>query len=344
MENIVYFLGAGFSAPLGLPVMSNFMRKAKDLYQNGDSKFEWFKSIFEYTEEKLPKILKFYQSDLNNIEEVLSILEMRKIIFNDFSDTEFKRFIIEVVTAYTPKLSYSDLPEDIHNIDNSLTFLQNSHNKIVIYLKFVLALSHYHFFGDFEEYDNYTHSKSIKTDIKYSIITTNYDNVIENANKGLHMILNVDEGSTKNAILPDIVKLHGCLDSGIITPNWNKGINELIRTEWIRAYNILKSCNHIRIIGYSLPETDSYLKFLFKLSYLENLNLKNIDIICMDKEFGNLQRRYENFFGNNTSVRYQNKNVVDYLCNIQLLRNDDKNIQRQYYDIENFHNNFMSRI
>ena len=32
MERVVYLLGAGFSAPLGLPVMSNFLEKSKYMY------------------------------------------------------------------------------------------------------------------------------------------------------------------------------------------------------------------------------------------------------------------------------------------------------------------------
>jgi hypothetical protein len=32
MKNVVYVLGAGFSAYAGLPVMSNFIEKAKDIY------------------------------------------------------------------------------------------------------------------------------------------------------------------------------------------------------------------------------------------------------------------------------------------------------------------------
>jgi len=32
LEKVVYLLGAGFSAPLGLPVMSNFLEKSKDIY------------------------------------------------------------------------------------------------------------------------------------------------------------------------------------------------------------------------------------------------------------------------------------------------------------------------
>ena len=32
MEKITYVLGAGFSAPLGIPVMRDFLTKSKDLY------------------------------------------------------------------------------------------------------------------------------------------------------------------------------------------------------------------------------------------------------------------------------------------------------------------------
>ena len=31
-EKVVYILGAGFSAQFGLPVMSNFLEKSKDMY------------------------------------------------------------------------------------------------------------------------------------------------------------------------------------------------------------------------------------------------------------------------------------------------------------------------
>jgi hypothetical protein len=33
VDRVVYLLGAGFSAPLGLPVMSNFLMKSKDLFE-----------------------------------------------------------------------------------------------------------------------------------------------------------------------------------------------------------------------------------------------------------------------------------------------------------------------
>ena len=52
MENVVYLLGAEFSAPLGLPVMKDFLLKSKDLYfQNRDEYGHFVEVIEEVIEE-----------------------------------------------------------------------------------------------------------------------------------------------------------------------------------------------------------------------------------------------------------------------------------------------------
>ena len=48
MEKVVYLLGAGFSAPIGIPVMRNFLTKSRDLYYSDQSKFAHFQEIFNY--------------------------------------------------------------------------------------------------------------------------------------------------------------------------------------------------------------------------------------------------------------------------------------------------------
>ena len=47
MEKVCYILGAGFSAPLGLPVMTNFLARAKDLYAQEPERFEYFQDVFD---------------------------------------------------------------------------------------------------------------------------------------------------------------------------------------------------------------------------------------------------------------------------------------------------------
>ncbi len=79
MENVVYLLGAGFSAPLGLPVMSNFLEKAKDLYFSDEIKYKSFFKVLDKIKD-LSIIKNYYHADLLNIEEILSILEMQQFL------------------------------------------------------------------------------------------------------------------------------------------------------------------------------------------------------------------------------------------------------------------------
>ncbi len=79
MENVVYLLGAGFSAPLGLPLMGNFLVKAKDMYWQHPDQFRHFSKVLD-TIQKMHVCKSYFESDLSNIEEVLSIPEMQAII------------------------------------------------------------------------------------------------------------------------------------------------------------------------------------------------------------------------------------------------------------------------
>lgn len=47
MERIVYLLGAGFSAPLGLPIMSDFYFKSQDMFMAEPDKYSHFKEVFD---------------------------------------------------------------------------------------------------------------------------------------------------------------------------------------------------------------------------------------------------------------------------------------------------------
>jgi len=70
MKNrIVYILGAGFSAPLGLPVMSNFLELSKDIYfstEDNSNEFLHFKKVFD-TIRSMNVAKSYFNSDLSNI-------------------------------------------------------------------------------------------------------------------------------------------------------------------------------------------------------------------------------------------------------------------------------------
>lgn len=102
-ENVTYFLGAGFSAPLGLPVTSNFIEKSKDLYALHPESLLHFSQIYK-TLDEISKIKNYFHADLFNIEEVLSILEMSTTLDGTSEADKFKKFIIDVINHYTPKI------------------------------------------------------------------------------------------------------------------------------------------------------------------------------------------------------------------------------------------------
>lgn len=105
MERVVYLLGAGFSAPLGLPVMSNFLEKSKDMYFENKERYSYFSSVLDQIRD-FSVVKNYYKSDLFNIEEILSILEManqlggRRLKLKK----DFIKYLSDVVEYYTPQI------------------------------------------------------------------------------------------------------------------------------------------------------------------------------------------------------------------------------------------------
>jgi hypothetical protein len=94
------------------------------------------------------------------------------------------------------------------------------------------------------------------------------------------------------------------------SPTWNKGVPKSMAAIWQRAHEILSTANQIRVIGYSLPVADAYIKYLLKSSVVSAPNLKAIDVICRDSN-GATQVRYKEFvrFG---YARFANTDVTRY--------------------------------
>lgn len=109
MNRVVYFLGAGFSASLGLPVMSDFLMRSKDMYALDPDRYEHFQDVFK-TIERLSISKNYYETDLFNIEEILSILEMRELLGEEEVRSLFIKYIIDVIEHYTPSIRKDEEP------------------------------------------------------------------------------------------------------------------------------------------------------------------------------------------------------------------------------------------
>lgn len=363
MENVVYILGAGFSAPLGLPVMSNFMEKAKDLYASDTAKYKHFKVIFDRIN-KMSYVKNFYNTNLSNIEEILSILEMEKQITSNSDD--FISLIIDVIENSTP-----DLPKPFfsspslrlvgsQSTSGVLSTIFPSHIGWSKYATFVMSLFPLTF-----RIDDIDLSGQLRREFnchivndhkyKYSIITLNYDLIPESickilsnniSDKKFSFTQSIKDESISNEEYPYLAKLHGCIDTReIIPPTWNKGLSsDSIKTTWRLAHQLLKTAQHIRFIGYSLPVNDSYIKYLLKSAVLENQHLKRIDILCKDDKVQSVQKRYFDFI-DFENKRFSHLGIEDYMDSYH-----DENVRRyggssviEFTDLESFHERFFSK-
>ncbi len=356
MNKVVYFLGAGFSAPLGLPVMTNFLIKSKDMYFSNPKRFEHFASVFE-TIKEMSVAKNYYETDLFNIEEILSILEMRQMIDGPTKRAEFVKYLIDVIEHFTPAVKKYDgeMPSNWHKYLFASPIQQS-------YAYFVASLLNLDFEASMvvqmapagpRNVMTLKCKKHTSSDTLYSIITLNYDLVIENFSKffnerrdGEEIKFHLDDED--DAQLPKasfLSKLHGSVHTKqIVPPTWNKALHQESITSWRRAFKLLKEANHIRIIGYSLPTADSYVKYLLKAAAIEAPHLKGIDVLCLDAG-GRVKNRYDEFI-NFYKYRFVNGSVLDYLNghNELLMKPFEHNYQNKPMicdKLEKFHEGFF---
>lgn len=304
MEKITYLIGAGFSAPLGLPVMSNFLNKSKDLYSS-NTDLDWFSRVFQLIRE-LSVAKNYYNTDLFNIEEIISILEMESFLGGGDLDKVFSDYIKETISRYTPNI---EIPALMASNWHDGFF----HGRKMEFMPFFMHLTRMKFFTREREI-----SKSIiDQGARYSVISLNYDMVIENFISAINNSFFKGDPVELEKKKYDptwskihLAKLHGTVEEGeIVPPTWAKGTHRSIVPVWKMASEILRDSNHIRFIGYSLPLADSYLKYLLKSSVLKSERLKSIDVICSDYD-GSVKQRYRDFF-NIPNFRFANCSFMD---------------------------------
>jgi hypothetical protein len=311
-ENVVYLLGAGYSAPLGLPLMNNFLVKSRDMYFSAPEKYRHFEKVFK-TIEELSIIKNYFSSDLFNIEEILSILEMKRQLQGEESVETFTNYISNVIEYYTPPI-----PNPTKNWPSNwgeIIFASGNWSNYGYFIATLFGLK----FQSIKFDNRWVPQISLndEKDTSYSIITLNYDLVIEIIHSYLKDNFNINHlvdlnRQTTNRDFP-LAKLHGSVDTNdIVPPTWNKNVSKNISTAWKNAYQLISKANHLRIIGYSLPIADSYIKYLLKSAITSSEHLKKIDVICIDPD-GSVKKRYDDFIDFNY-YRFANRNILEYLA------------------------------
>lgn len=323
-DKVVYLLGAGFSAPLGLPVMSNFRMKSEDMFAADPRAYPHFENVFK-TIKELSIIKNYYEANLFNIEEILSILEMGEHLEGKRLSKDFIKYIVDVIAHYTPSIKlYEDgkVPGNWHYWLFGEERIWHAYGLFVGNL-FNLQVRSIDKFGG--NYEDLIATPDQNAGTQYSIVTLNYDKVPEQVasfindnyeTKGERIEFNDATPGTLGAQMardmPRLAKLHGSVDSGVVVPpTWSKGNTPKIIPTWKLAYQLLSDATHLRIIGYSLPVADAYVKYLLKAATTDNPRLKRVDVICLDPH-GDAKGRYDAFIKFDY-YKFINASVIDYL-------------------------------
>lgn len=320
-DKVVYLLGAGFSAPLGLPIMGNFLMKSKDMYFSDSERFGSFLEVFD-TVSEMSVSKNYYDADLFNIEEILSILEMRELVGSEKLKKDFVQYIISVIKHFTPAVGNRSggLPSNWHGFLFDGGPLQRE------YGYFVANLLGLQFEREPHAAGAAFYMKLPHPTVSYSVVTLNYDMVLEsyaryveknharkyaNEEEELAFFLG-DDPAGRRAMSVPLSKLHGSVDRGVIVPpTWNKALNQDLQASWKLAFRLLSEANHVRVIGYSLPTADAYVKYLLKAAAIRAPHLKSIDVLCRD-DSGEVRERYRSFVEFDR-FRFVSGDVVDYL-------------------------------
>lgn len=325
-EFVVYILGAGFSAPLGLPVMGNFLSKARDQFFADPITFSHFKPVFKQIDD-LARVRKAYRADLHNIEEVFSMLEMRSALTNSSRLVRgFSQFICDVIKFHTPPVKGypGRLPGNWHDfVFGNRTHVPNDHH----YGAFVASLLRLELAevqgGNADDGGRFVVTHGASNTTSYAVVSLNYDEVLEqyaaHLSRRIGIPLSFEFDFCRNGSAwgggCKIAKLHGDAGKGdVVPPTWSKGINNNIIKTWRLAHGLLAQATQIRVLGYSLAESDLYVRYLLKASALRSDRLKAIDVVCLDSA-DVVKSRYRNLI-EHPGLRFANEDVVSYLKGI----------------------------
>jgi len=280
----VYVLGSGFSAVANLPMMNNFLDKAKDIAEEtSDKRLENLLGKID----SLSNIKNHCKIDLFNIEDAFSIL-MTEDWLKKTRHTEDMRYLIKLVLdKHTPKISNAINENSLGELGiKNLIKKDNPYQKIFCFLSRVMCLRYK------KDLDNKNRIivERFENNEKNDIITLNYDILLENCLDIINRYVAENNKIEFSEKFSELYKLHGSVENNnsIMPPTWAKyKIDPELEKIWLKAFDKISKANEIVFIGYSFPDTDSYFSYFFKLAIHYSKNLKKITVVNPDGNTGN---------------------------------------------------------
>jgi len=333
----VLILGAGASRQAGGPLMSDFIDKAEELYRTkrvGEAE-ESFKDVLNAVSELQGIHAKAYLN-LDNFETLFGAIEMAMITGKlagrkRESIAELRNSIVTLIVKtlentirfpvtenhiYPPR-PYNQLADQIVKLrqeagenHRELTFITFNYDVALDY-----ALSHNGSLGGpdycLSEPPAFTRIPLLKLhgSINWGvcaecqkIVPWDFDRVrVSPPYYGNDHIF--DLGSNIDREQHCGRPLNRC--PVIIPPTWNKtGYHQDLARVWSRASSELSTAENIFVIGYSLPETDSFFRYLYALGSEGATRIKRFWVFDPDTD-GTVEPRFRTMIGRGIENRFK---------------------------------------
>lgn len=337
MSSVVFILGAGASRQCGGPLMGDFLDTASDLLLRGKigDQSEAFKAVFNAIG-GLQVVHSKAEMDLNNIESIFTALELGKVIkqFPGLKHDEVDGVIAALKTLIVETLEQTVLfpvknnrivaPAPYPQFADLITYLKTeaapNRSCSVITFNYDLAAD-YALMGDGSGPAYGIGTPANKGSVPLLKLHGSLNWGIERKAGAPAEIKVYKLGNVHNQMMHDTAPVPLSVGSRIakllrekghevenepviVPPTWNKADYHRDLSEvWASAANHLSEAEYVFIMGYSLPETDSFFRHLYALGSAGSHGFKRIVVFDPD-ETGQVEARFGRLMGPGARDRF----------------------------------------
>lgn len=344
MKHVIVF-GAGASVDFGVPTMDRFIDAAEDLLADGAAQIssEDFHLFFDVIQNRFRQLHAKSTVDLNNIESVFGLVEMASLLGSlpSFDEDQIRRLakairtvLVETIIStgrfsissegrWQPPDPYSTIAKHIAdsrskggnpdlalitlNYDLGLDFALHWHNQEVDYglaRQPKQAVPIYKLHGSL----NWVRCGECGTvrALSMSEVVKPYVNWRSSASRPTSLV--VDPRRAHELCMPHCENDKAPYEIAVVPPTWNKTqYSQQLGQVWAAAAREIAVAQEITIIGYSLPDSDSFFRDLLALGFEGPTRVRAFTVVNPDES---ARTRFENLLGPETRSRFRFTNAT----------------------------------
>lgn len=324
MSKTVLVLGAGASSDAGAPVMASFLDRSESLLHSGVCKDDEsdFKLVFRGIH-RLQQVYAKASIDTTNLEAVFNAFEMAQLLEHlpgleneerSALSSALRRVIVRTIEesieypfhdgAVHPTDSYWSLATLVANSfkddRDSVSAITFNYDYAFDYaLRFQGIVLNYHLDGAIVP-DKFSLMK-LHGSMNWYRTPDNFIRAFDLSSKYTRSNLEPEDYITEHDVRLKIARLNPpesreSMDPLIVPPNWDKAGHQFeLAHVWAASARNLSEAECIVVIGYSLPDTDQFFRYLYALGTISHVRPKLF--LLVDPNASLIQHRFEDMLG-----------------------------------------------